>query len=139
MLAGILEPDHGIVEVSSANIRIGFLQQDIVEMLNSSRTLEEEIMSAFTAENALLQQIESTESEIEAAASRGDDISELMDTLMALQSKARVIGANNLKGRVMKIMDRMGFGVKDRSALISTFSGGWRMRIGLAKVLSQDP
>ena len=56
-----------------------------------------------------------------------------------LQDEAISRGVYSLDSKVDKVMDSMGFSVMDQSALVKTFSGGWKMRIGLAKILLKDP
>ena len=56
-----------------------------------------------------------------------------------LQSLAEDKDAFNLDSKVSKVMDLMGFSSSEGSALVSSFSGGWKMRIGLGKVLLKDP
>ena len=56
-----------------------------------------------------------------------------------LQAKADAKNVNALDSRVSKIMDLMGFEPEEGDYEVSAFSGGWKMRIGLGKVLLKDP
>ena len=59
--------------------------------------------------------------------------------MQELQNKAEEKGIYALESRVTKVMDLMGFVEDEADDLVSSFSGGWKMRIGLGKVLLQDP
>jgi len=62
-----------------------------------------------------------------------------IETLAEAQNDADRLDAYNLEGKVDKVLDQMGFGTADAQAKVGSFSGGWKMRIGLGKILLQDP
>merc|ERR1719223_39133 len=64
---------------------------------------------------------------------------EVLDRMAKLQDKADSKNVNALASRVSKIMDLMGFEPEEGDYAVSMFSGGWKMRIGLGKVLLKDP
>merc|ERR1719223_1375774 len=64
---------------------------------------------------------------------------EVLDRMAKLQDKADSKNVNALASRVSKIMDLMGFEPEEGDYEVSMFSGGWKMRIGLGKVLLKDP
>lgn len=68
-----------------------------------------------------------------------DRMQEILDRMNKLQNKADAKNVNALDSRVSKIMDLMGFEPEEGDYEVSAFSGGWKMRIGLGKVLLQDP
>jgi ATP-binding cassette subfamily F protein 3 len=59
--------------------------------------------------------------------------------MQELQQKAEDKDVYLLESRVKKIMDLMGFNEEEGDDLVASFSGGWKMRIGLGKVLLKDP
>jgi hypothetical protein len=66
-------------------------------------------------------------------------LSDSEQQLQELEKVARETGAYNLEVKVKKIMNSMGFDENEENKLVSAFSGGWKMRIGIAKVLCSDP
>lgn len=139
VLAGELLPSNGEVEVSASGLRVAFLRQEFTDSLDPEKTLEEELLSAFLVEQQVLQQIAACETRIGEVAMDGDLLDRALDDLRHLQDRARTLGAYNLEPRLLKLLDSMGFRESDRAQPIASFSGGWKMRIGLAKVLAADP
>eukprot|EP00981_Chlorochromonas_danica_P009063 scaffold2470_cov158-Ochromonas_danica.AAC.3 len=139
VLAGDLEPSRGVIEQSSSSLRVAFLRQEFIDTLTMTNTLEEELLSSFSTEQQVLKDIAACEKRIEDVALDSDLLQAALDDLQNLQEKARLLGAYNLEPRLLKVLDSMGFTTDDRHHLVSSFSGGWKMRIGLAKMLTQDP
>lgn len=116
--------------------KIGFLRQDID--FESGRTLIEEAQQAFIE----LKQIESDlESVNEQLAKRtdyeSDSYNQLLIDLNELQARYEVLGGYTYQGETERILLGLGFGRDDFEKLTEEFSGGWRMRIELAKLLLQ--
>lgn len=116
--------------------KIGFLRQDID--FESGRTLIEEAQQAFIE----LKQIESDlESVNEQLATRtdyeSDSYNQLLIDLNELQARYEVLGGYTYQGETERILLGLGFGRDDFEKLTEEFSGGWRMRIELAKLLLQ--
>jgi ATPase subunit of ABC transporter with duplicated ATPase domains len=140
ILAGELEPTTGDVVKSSSDLRVAMLRQEFVDELVKTRTLKEEFMSVFEQENAILQDLRSAEKELEAMGpDDADKMQEILDKMQNLQNKAENKGVYALEARVKKIMDLMGFTDDEGDDLVASFSGGWKMRIGLGKVLLKEP
>jgi len=138
ILAGELEPTTGSVTQSSSNLRVAYLRQEFIEHIVLTRTLKEELMSSFTEEQAILEDIAQCEKELEATTDTGK-MDAVLERLQELQELAQESKCYALEPRVLKVMDSMGFTVEDGNALVGSFSGGWKMRIGLAKILLLDP
>lgn len=138
-MAGEIEPTYGEVVKSSANLRIAFLRQEFVEGLVLENTLKEELVASFVEERKILADIEACEKELEATTDNPEKMDEVLQRLSQLQDKATAKGAYSLEPKVEKVMDQIGFSKDDATALVSSFSGGWKMRIGLAKILLSDP
>eukprot|EP01032_Pedospumella_encystans_P014370 gene14370-16508_t len=139
ILAGELEPSTGTVVRSSANLRIAYLHQEFLENIDDSRTLKEELLEGFTEERAILAGIARLETELESTTDNPEQMDTVLEQLQSLQERASQKRCYSLDSRVLKVMNSMGFGVEDGNALVGSFSGGWKMRIGLAKILLQDP
>ena len=140
ILAGELEPTTGDVVKSSKDLRVAMLRQEFVDELVRDRTLREEFLSVFTEEAKLLEDIREAERELEKMTETdADRMQTVLDNMQDLQGKADAKGVYALESKVQKIMDLMGFTEDEGDDLVASFSGGWKMRIGLGKVLLKDP
>ena len=142
ILAGELEPTAGDVIKSNKDLRVAMLRQEFIDEIDLTRTLREEFMSVFTEEADIMNSLREAENELEKMSGSADDadrMQEVLDRMAKLQSKADAKNVNALDSRVSKIMDLMGFEPEEGEYEVSAFSGGWKMRIGLGKVLLQEP
>ena len=119
------------------DIRMGFLRQDIDFV--AGRTILEEAYQAFVE----IKEIEVKLDEInEQLATRtdyeSDGYSQLIIDLTDLTERYELLGGYNYQGDTEKILQGLGFQREDFDKLTDTFSGGWRMRIELAKLLLQN-
>jgi ATP-binding cassette subfamily F protein 3 len=119
------------------DIQIGFLRQDIDFV--EGRTILEEAYQAFEEIKQVEAKIETINLEL---ANRTDYESEyyhdLMVNLTEYTHRYELIGGYNYQGNTEKILQGLGFQRADFDKLTETFSGGWRMRIELAKLLLQN-
>ncbi|WP_111706658.1 ABC-F family ATP-binding cassette domain-containing protein [Lutibacter citreus] len=119
------------------DIRIGFLRQDIDFV--EGRTILEEAYEAFEEIKQLEAKLDRINVEL---AERTDYESEyyhdLMVNLNEFSHRYELLGGYNYKGNTEKILQGLGFQRDDFDKLTDTFSGGWRMRIELAKLLLQN-
>jgi len=135
ILAGDFKPDSGVI-ATEKEVKMGFLRQDID--FEEGRTVLEEAYQAFD-------EIKKTEFRIDEInhqlATRTDyesqSYSELIEELSDLTHHYEILGGYNYVGNTEKILLGLGFKREDFDNLTSTFSGGWRMRIELAKLLLQ--
>lgn len=140
ILAGELEPTTGDVVKSSMDLRTAILRQEFVDELVKERTLKEEFMSVFAEENQILLDLRDAEKQLEAMTEGDTDaMQEILDRMQDLQRKADDKDVYVLESKVKKTMDLMGFTDDEADDLVASFSGGWKMRIGLGKVLLKDP
>ncbi len=136
MLAGDLEPNSGQIAVEKG-LKIGFLRQDIdfVEGRNvleeSYQAFEEIKMLEAKQEVINVQLVERTDYESES-------YHQLMIDLNDVQHQYEIHGGYNYQGETERILLGLGFERDDFEKLTETFSGGWRMRIELAKLLLQN-
>jgi len=136
IISGEQEYDKGQI-ASDKEISIGFLKQDID--FDRGRTVLEEAYEAFT----LIKQLESDLEKINhQLAERTDYDSEkyhqLMVDLNEVQHQYEIHGGYNYQGDTERVLQGLGFERKDFDMPTEIFSGGWRMRIELAKILLQD-
>jgi len=136
ILSKEIEPDTGEI-ASDKDLKIGFLKQDIDFILG--RTVLEESYEAFTEIKALESKMNDINTQL---AERTDYESEAYNQLMIdindLQHQYEILGGYNYQGDTEKILQGLGFKREDFNKLTDTFSGGWRMRIELAKLLLQN-
>ena len=130
------EPTAGSI-ATEKNLSVGFLRQDID--FEKGRTVLEEAYQAFTE----IKQLEAEMEEVnQALASRTDyeseEYNQLIISLNDLTERYALIGGYNYQGTTERILQGLGFKADDFDKKTDTFSGGWRMRIELAKLLLQD-
>lgn len=139
ILYGDLEPTTGDVVKSTKDLRVAMLRQEFIDELVMTRTLRDELLSSFEEEQSILKSIADCEDEIGRTTDDPLRMEQVLNELQDLQEKALARGVYALESKVDKIMDATGFSIEDGRALVSSFSGGWKMRIGLAKILLKDP
>ncbi len=131
------QPLNGGALAFEKNISIGYLRQDID--FEHGRTVLEEAYQAFTEIKKIEKKLEEVNTEL---ATRTDYESEyyhnLMHDLDDLSHRYELIGGYNYQGDTEKILAGLGFRPEDFDKSTETFSGGWRMRIELAKLLLQN-
>ena len=137
IISGELEHNSGQISFEKKDLKIGFLKQDIDFVYG--RTILEESYEAFSELKALERQLEKINTQL---AERTDYESEsyhnLMVDLNEVQQQYEILGGYNYQGETEKILIGLGFKREDFNKLTDTFSGGWRMRIELAKLLLQQ-
>ncbi len=136
ILAGELETTSGQI-AEEKDLKIGFLKQDIDFVFG--RTVLDESYQAFTEIKILEAKIEAINTQLaERTDYESDNYHQLMVDLNDFQHQYEIIGGYNYQGETEKILQGLGFNRKDFNKLTDTFSGGWRMRIELAKLLLQN-
>jgi ATPase subunit of ABC transporter with duplicated ATPase domains len=139
MLIGDIEASAGEIVKQPSSLKLAFLRQEFYDELDLDRTLKEELMSVFTEETKLMEELAEVEKEIETTMDDVDKMQEVIERVTDLQVKAEKMGVSLLDSKVEKCIDMMGFAVEDSGLPVSAFSGGWKMRIGLGKILLQEP
>ena len=136
ILSKEMEPDSGQI-AADKNLSIGFLKQDIDFVLG--RTVLEEAYEAFKEIRILEAKLEDINLQlVERTDYESDTYHQLMVDLNDIQHQYEIIGGYNYQGETEKILQGLGFKREDFNKLTDTFSGGWRMRIELAKLLLQN-
>jgi len=136
LLSGELEYTEGQVAHEKKDLKIGFLKQDIDFVLG--RTILEEAYQAFVEIKALELQLEDINTQLaERTDYESQGYHDLMVGLNEVQEQYEILGGYNYQGDTEKILIGLGFKREDFDKLTDTFSGGWRMRIELAKLLLQ--
>lgn len=137
ILAGVRQPTHGKVSAPKDCV-IAYLPQHL--MTEDGRTVFEETAQAFAHLHAMETEIERLNKELETRTDyESDSYMELIEQVSALSEKFYAIDATNYEEDVEKALLGLGFVREDFNRPTSDFSGGWRMRIELAKLLLQKP
>lgn len=136
IIAGEQEYDTGQI-ATDKEISIGFLKQDID--FEKGRSVLEESYEAFTEIKRLENQLAEINIQLaERTDYESDGYHQLMVDLNEIQHQYEIHGGYNYQGETERILQGLGFQREDFTKLTETFSGGWRMRIELAKLLLQN-
>ncbi|MGG5575845.1 ABC-F family ATP-binding cassette domain-containing protein [Myroides sp. C15-4] len=136
LLSRDMEPDTGSIAMEK-ELKIGFLRQDIDFI--PGRTVLEEAYQAFVEIKEVEAALDRVNKELaERTDYESESYSELIEKLSDLTHRFEIIGGYNYVGNTERVLQGLGFKREDFDNLTDTFSGGWRMRIELAKLLLQD-
>ena len=136
LLSKDVEPSGGSLAFDK-DVKIGFLRQDIDFV--HGRTILEEAYQAFEEIKKIEAELEQINAELlERTDYESESYSQLIIDLTEKTERFELIGGYNYKGDTEKILQGLGFQREDFDKLTDTFSGGWRMRIELAKLLLQN-
>jgi ATP-binding cassette subfamily F protein 3 len=137
ILAGYQTPTKG--EVSRPkDCKIGYLPQDMTHQ--HGRTVYEETESAFEEIKILQAKLDDVNHQLETRTDyESDSYMDLIHDLTDINERLNIIGADNTEEEIEKVLIGLGFQRKQFHMQTSEFSGGWRMRIELAKLLLQKP
>ena len=128
--------DTGVIAVEK-DIKIGFLRQDIDFV--QGRTVLDEAYQAFEQIKALELKLEEINHQLaERTDYETESYSQLIIDLNDISHHYEILGGYNYQGETEKILLGLGFRREDFDKKTETFSGGWRMRIELAKLLLQS-
>ena len=137
ILAGVKTPNRGKVTVTDGG-KIGYLPQHL--MVENGRTVFEEACLAFEHLFEIEREIESINNELTVRTDYdSDEYMGLIEKVTALSEKFYRIDLTNYQEDVERTLMGLGFVRSDLQRQTSEFSGGWRMRIELAKILLQKP
>ncbi|MGO4709785.1 ATP-binding cassette domain-containing protein [Chryseobacterium sp. 2TAF14] len=135
MLSGEINFYEGNV-VPEGNITIGFLKQDLDFV--KGRTVWNETMQAFEQINAWKEELEEINHQLTVRTDyESDSYTDLINRMTDLNDLLMHHDAYNLEGDIEKVLFGLGFKADDFQKITDEFSGGWRMRIELAKLLLQ--
>jgi ATP-binding cassette subfamily F protein 3 len=137
IMAGLQQPSSGNVSLPK-DVTIGYLPQQMT--LNDSRTVRDEAATAFDHIRQQQQQLDQLHQEMaERTDYESDNYQELINRSQLLQEQLLMSNVNNFEAEIEKTLIGLGFRREDFDRPTTEFSGGWRMRIELAKILLQTP
>lgn len=135
VISGDIENDGGTLALEKG-IRIGFLRQDIDFV--AGRTILEEAYQAFEEIVELEGRLSKINEELATRTDyESDYYTQLIHDLDEVSTRYELLGGYNYQGDTEKVLQGLGFQREDFDKRTETFSGGWRMRIELAKLLLQ--
>lgn len=132
MINGEFQPDAGSIS-KAGDCTIGFLNQDLLSYQTEDSILSV-AMQAFERQNVLQVQIDKILHDMEHNYS--DD---LVDKLARVQDEFEALDGYSVQSKAEAILEGLGFSTADLNLPLRQFSGGWRMRVMLAKLLLQKP
>lgn len=137
ILAGHQQPSEGIVSVPT-DVRLGYLPQHM--LVTDGLTVFEEAVTSFEEILALERRIEEINHEIGHRTDyESAEYHRLLDHVTEFNDRFHMLGGNNFEAEVERTLVGLGFKRSDFTRQTSEFSGGWRMRIELAKILLKRP
>ena len=137
LIAGIQKPDEGRIVKSDAS-DIGYLPQQMRH--SGSRSLYEETMQAFGHILKMEKEIQNLSRQLsERSDYESDAYMKLIEKLGTVNDRFEIEGGNAIHADIEKTLIGLGFRSEDMDRSVAEFSGGWRMRIELAKILLRKP
>ncbi len=137
ILAGELTPDEGSLSRPSGST-LGFLHQEM--NMPKGKTVMEETLTAFDELRKLEQQLEAVHKEIERRTDyESDSYLKLLEDFSHLNDRFHLLGGEDMQASAERVLKGLGFKASDFDRQTSEFSGGWQMRVELAKMLLQRP
>lgn len=137
LIAGTEQATSGKI-VFSPDLTVGYLPQHMIH--NEGTTVMQETQKAFDRINLLQLEIDSLTKEMsEREDYESDEYSEIIDKLSRAYEHMQIIDSGNFQAEMEKTLLGLGFLRSDFDRQCSEFSGGWRMRVELAKILLQCP
>lgn len=134
ILIGELEPQQGEV-FRASHINIKVLTQN--PKLTAGNTLKQELESVFTYVNILRKEEEELSNKLMTASE--EEFDEILKELGDVQHKLEDYDADKIEAKIGKMVTGLGFSLDELDHHVDKFSGGWQMRINLAKVLLEEP
>ncbi|HYM52229.1 MAG TPA: ABC-F family ATP-binding cassette domain-containing protein [Candidatus Dormibacteraeota bacterium] len=135
IMTGEQEADTGKV-TRGRDVVIGYLRQEVAE--SRGRTALAEVLAGAGAVSGIERRLRHIEAEL-AEATAEDELAELMDEYGRLQHRFEALGGWSLEAEARRIMAGLGFADADMERDTGEFSGGWMMRVALARLLLQNP
>jgi len=132
LIVGQYKPTSGTISMAK-DLKIGYLNQDLLSY-HSEKSILHVAMEAFERQNQLHTEIENLLKKLETDYS--DDI---LNKLSDKQTEFEALDGYNIEFRAHEILAGLGFSEDEQSRPLATFSGGWRMRVMLARILLQAP
>ncbi|MGN0003278.1 MAG: ABC-F family ATP-binding cassette domain-containing protein [Sphingobacterium composti] len=132
LIVGQYTPTSGTISMAK-DLKIGYLNQDLLSY-HSEKSILHVAMEAFERQNQLHTEIENLLKKLET-----DYSDEILNKLSDKQTEFEALDGYNIEFRAHEILAGLGFSEEEQKRPLATFSGGWRMRVMLARILLQAP
>lgn len=132
LIVGEYTPTSGTISMAK-DLKIGYLNQDLLSY-ESEKSILHVAMEAFERQNQLHEEIAVLLQKLEE-----DYSDDLINKLSDKQMEFEALDGYNIEFRAHEILAGLGFSDEEQKRKLATFSGGWRMRVMLAKILLQAP
>jgi ATP-binding cassette subfamily F protein 3 len=136
IVAGLTEAHKGTIS-RAAYVSTGYLPQDGVTA--TGRTLYAEVESAFEHVLEVQQKLEEARQRLATTNVESPEYTDTLEVFGELQHKLEDLDAYRMKSKIERVLMGLGFAVSDFDRETGEFSGGWQMRIELAKLLLREP
>lgn len=137
IIAGEMSPHEGRIARPSGS-SLAFLHQEID--IPKGRTILDEAMTAFADIQGLERKLAAMHDEIaERTDYESESYHDLLDEFSTLNDRLAYMGGLNIQAQTERVLKGLGFKPSDLGRLVDEFSGGWQMRVELAKMLLQQP
>jgi ATPase subunit of ABC transporter with duplicated ATPase domains len=135
MITGREQPDEGLVLVERG-VSIGFFSQDVGEM--SGRSAVSEVMDGAGDVSVVAAELRELEAAL-ADPERADELDALIERFGEVQGRFDELGGYALEGRAREVLAGLGFAEEMMDGDVGALSGGWKMRVALARILLMRP
>lgn len=135
-IAGIIQASSGRINAPKGT-RVGYLPQEGIHV--KGITLWKETESAFSEAVAMKEKIERLSAELETLDPRSSPYGDLLEEIGDLEIRLDTMDPDRMKPRIESVLKGLGFQTKDFTRDCGEFSGGWQMRIAMAKLFLQEP
>jgi len=135
IIAGDQDPDTGTVTVGKGEV-VGYLKQEAIEM--AGRSALEEVLSVASEVTSLEHRISVLEADI-AEETEEDEREIMLAEYARIRERFENLGGYTIEAEARAVLSGLGFTERDMQRRTEEFSGGWLMRIALAKILLQSP
>jgi len=135
MITGQEEPDEGQV-VADRGITIGYFSQDVGEMNGRSAVFE--VMDGAGPVSAVAAELKELEADM-ADPDRADDMDAIIERYGEVQARFEELGGYALEGRAREVLAGLSFTEDMMEGDVGALSGGWKMRVALARILLMRP
>jgi ATP-binding cassette subfamily F protein 3 len=136
IIAGEIPAGSGLI-TRQRGVRVSYLPQS--GLLHAGRSLREEAERAFAPMRIYLEEIENIEKALTTVTQESPETGKLLETLHHYQERLQNSGYWSRGEKIDMVLRGLGFSSADMRRGVEEFSGGWQMRIALAKVLLEDP
>ncbi len=138
LIAGRYEPEEGSVDLQSG-CKTGFLEQDVLEV-SLDQSVRDFALQAFSEVKQIEARLgELTDKLAETSDYESEGYTKLLEEMEQLNNRYTLLEGDRAESKTEEVLEGLGFATEELSQPLERFSGGWRMRAVLAKLLLQRP